>query len=68
MVCGMKISKKTLTKIWLLLSAFGIMFAVLSWAQESNILPTSEVIGGWKGVLAVLTGIPLYHYVAKKMN
>ena len=68
MVCGMKISKKTLTKIWLLLSAFGIMFAVLSRAQESHILPTSEVIGGWKGVLAVLTGIPLYQYVAKKMD
>jgi len=61
-------SKKTLTNIWLLLSAFGIMFAILSWAQESNILPSSEVIGGFKGVLAVLTGMPLYHYVAKKMN
>jgi hypothetical protein len=61
-------NKKTLTNIWLLLSAFGIMFAILSWAQESYLLPSSEVIGGFKGVLAVLTGIPLYNYVAKKMN
>ena len=64
----MKMSKKTLTNIWLLLSAFGIMFAILSWAQESNILPTSDIMGGLKGVLAVLTGMPLYYYVAKKMN
>tara|TARA_Y100000592_G_scaffold43134_1_gene68555 strand:+ start:64 stop:375 length:312 start_codon:yes stop_codon:yes gene_type:complete len=63
-----RMSKKNLTKIWLLLSAFGIMFAVLSWLQESNILPSSEVMGGFKGFLAVLTGIPLYWYVAKNMN
>lgn len=54
--------------MWLLLSAFGIMFAVLSWAQESNLIPSSEIIGGFKGVLAILTGIPLYWYVAKNMD
>ena len=64
----MKMNKNTLTNIWLLLSAFGIMFAILSWAQESNILPMADIMGGLKGVLAVLTGIPLYHYVAKKMD
>tara|TARA_R100001163_G_scaffold55643_1_gene43164 strand:- start:1059 stop:1247 length:189 start_codon:yes stop_codon:yes gene_type:complete len=61
-------NKKILTTIWLLLSAFGIMFAVLSWAQESNLIPSSEIIGGFKGVLAILTGIPLYWYVAKNMD
>jgi len=61
-------SKKTLTMIWLLLSAFGIMFAILSWAQESHILPSSEIMGGFKGTLAILTGIPLYYYIAKKMD
>ena len=64
----MKMNKKILTTMWLLLSAFGIMFAVLSWAQESNLIPSSEIIGGFKGVLAILTGIPLYWYVAKNMD
>ena len=64
----MNMNKKILTTIWLLLSAFGIMFAVLSWVQESNLIPSSEIIGGFKGVLAILTGIPLYWYVAKNMD
>ena len=64
----MNMNKKILTTIWLLLSTFGIMFAVLSWAQESNLIPSSEIIGGFKGVLAILTGIPLYWYVAKNMD
>ena len=64
----MNMNKKILTTMWLLLSAFGIMFAVLSWAQESNLIPSSEIIGGFKGVLAILTGIPLYWYVAKNMD
>ena len=64
----MNMNKKILTTIWLLLSAFGIMFAVLSWAQEINLIPSSEIIGGFKGVLAILTGIPLYWYVAKNMD
>jgi len=61
-------NKKILTTIWLLLSAFGIMFAVLSWAQESCLIPSSDILGGFKGVLAILTGIPLYWYVAKNMD
>ena len=40
--------KKT---IWLLLSSFGIMFAVLSWIQEGGLLP--ENMGWGKGFLAV---------------
>ena len=35
--------------IWLYLSSFGIMFAVLSWMQESGIFSTD--IGALKGQL-----------------
>ena len=41
--------------IWLFLSSFGIMFAVLSWAQESDILDYQ--MGPFKGLLAVLFGV-----------
>ena len=39
--------------IWLTLSSFGIMFAILSWMQESEILPPTDVLGAWKGLFAV---------------
>ena len=50
---------------WLYLSAFGIMFAVLSWSQESGLL--SKDIGSGKGFLALLTGTLLYYFVARKI-
>jgi len=44
--------------IWILLSGFGIMFAILSWGQESGILPKDLT---WqKGALAVALGTMLY--------
>jgi len=46
-------------KAWLLASAFGVMFAALSWMQESGILPPVEDMGAWKGVLSVITGAAL---------
>jgi len=49
-------------ELWLLLSAFGIMFAVLSWMQESTLLPGAETMKYWKGILATITGIPLYFF------
>ena len=49
---------------WLFISAFGIMFAVLSWLQEANILPPADQFGA----LAVLCGIPLYWVVARNMT
>ena len=52
--------------IWLLLSSFGIMFAVLSWIQDSNVILDSILHGYRKGVWAVITGILLYKVVAKK--
>ncbi len=45
-------------EIWLLISGFGIMFAVLSWLQESSLL--SNELGWLKGLYALITGILLY--------
>ena len=53
--------------IWLVASAFGIMFAVLSWLQESGLLPPADELGFWKGLLAVLTGLVLYWIVARNI-
>ena len=47
-------------EIWLLISGFGIMFAVLSWLQESSIL--SKDLGWTKGFYAVVSGFFLYRY------
>ena len=58
--------KKKLTIFWLLLSSFGIMFAVLSWIQESQIISAEFFMGYKKGVWAILTGLILYNFVAKK--
>ena len=55
--------KKT---IWLLLSSFGIMFAVLSWIQEGGLLPVNM---GWgKGFLAVVCGVVLYILLPRKID
>ena len=53
-----------LKEIWLMLSGFGIMFAALSWFQESGIL--SSEIGGYKGWAAVATGLVLYFLVGRR--
>ena len=45
---------------WLFISAFGIMFAVLSWMQESNIIPNVIELGWLKGLFALITGFVLY--------
>jgi hypothetical protein len=50
---------------WLYLSAFGIMFAILSWCQESGFL--SKNIGSLKGFIALLSGTVLYYFVGKRM-
>jgi len=55
--------KKT---IWLLLSSFGIMFAILSWCQESGLIPLN--IGWWKGAGAWISGIILYVLLPSKMG
>ena len=53
-------------ELWLLLSGFAIMFALLSWLQDSGIL-FSE-LGTNKGILALVTGSILYLLIAKKMD
>ena len=44
------------------------MFAVLSWLQEAAIIPGTDTLGVWKGVLAVGTGSVLYWTVARNMT
>ena len=46
--------------IWLFISSFGIMFAVLSWMQESNMLANSDQIGYLKGLYAIISGFVLF--------
>ena len=58
--------KKKIEIFWLMLSSFGIMFAVLSWIQESQIISVKFLMGYKKGVWAVLIGLILYNFVAKK--
>ena len=58
--------RKILKEVWLMLSGFGIMFAVLSWFQESGML--SSEIGGYKGWTAVATGLVLYFLVGRKLG
>ena len=60
--------KNRLTIIWLLLSSFGIMFAILSWLQESNLIDDMFFIGPRKGFAALILGLILYKYIAKKMG
>lgn len=42
------------------------MFAALSWIQESNLINADLTNGPNKGFLAVLTGMALYYFLAKK--
>ena len=60
-------ARERLLGIWLVASAFGIMFAVLSRLQESGLLPPADELGIWKGLLAVLTGLVLYWIVARNI-
>ncbi len=46
--------------IWILLSGFGIMFAILSWCQEMGLFNKKNLT--WeKGALALALGIVLYN-------
>ena len=55
-------------KIWLLLSSFGIMFAVFSWLQEGGLIESAHVLIWKKGVYALLTGFLLYYFLAKNID
>ena len=58
--------QKTYLKIWLVLSSFGIMFAILSWIQEGGLIPNN--MGGLKGFLAIACGAILYLILPKNLN
>ena len=60
-------NRERLLVVWLIASAFGIMFAVLSWMQESRVLPPADELGAGKGLLAVFTGLALYWIVARNI-
>ena len=53
-------------EIWLLISGFGIMFALLSWGQESNIL--SIQLNWYKGLLALVSGFSYIYTLEKVCN
>jgi len=52
--------------IWLLLSSFGIMFAFLSWLQESNLIAND--LGFYKGLFALILGLVLFFAVPNRMG
>lgn len=51
---------------WNLLGAFGVMFALLSWLQESLLLVFP--LPFLKGLIAVVSGIILYFILPNKIN
>lgn len=61
-------NRERLFIIWLVLSSFGIMFAVLSWIQEAELIPSSSEMGSIKGALALISGLALYGLVAHNMT
>lgn len=58
---------ETKKEIWLFISAFGIMFAILSWLQEANIIPDVLTLGALKGFIALLSGLILYLIFKKSL-
>jgi len=52
--------------LWLYISSFGIMFAILSWLQEAGVL--SDLDGWWKGGLAAICGLVLYLILPSKID
>ena len=54
-------------EIWLFISAFGIMFAVFSWLQESNFIPPAEELKYLIGVFSLFTGAILYILFRKSL-
>jgi len=53
--------------IWHYISAFGVMFAILSWFQESLVLEGAQTYRQWKGIMACCTGLILYWVLPHRM-
>ena len=51
-------------RIWMFISAFGIVFAFLSWFHEALLAGDSIL---WKGPLALLLGLVLYWWFVDKV-
>jgi hypothetical protein len=45
---------------WHYWSAFGVIFALLSWSQEAGLVPDASVLGPYKGLLAMAGGAVLF--------
>ena len=52
--------------IWLYISSFGIMFALLSWFQKTGVLSNS--LGWWKGGFATICSLVLYLILPAKID
>ena len=55
-------------KLWLLLSSFGIMFAIFSWMQESNLIAGVDTLKWQKGIYSLLAGFILYYFIANRVD
>ena len=55
-------------KLWLLLSSFGIMFAIFSWMQESNLIAGVDILKWQKGIYSLLAGVILYYFIANRVD
>jgi len=52
---------------WHYISAFGVMYAVLSWLQDATVLRAASELKGFKGVMACGTGVVLYFFLPHRM-
>jgi len=52
---------------WHYFVASSIMFTILSWFQEADILEAVETFQGWKGIMALGSGMVLYWLLAHRM-
>jgi hypothetical protein len=56
--------KEQTRRIWIFISAYGIVFAFLSWFHEA-VLSGNAIL--WKGPLALLLGFILYRIFVDKV-
>ena len=56
--------KETARRIWMFISAFGIVFAFLSWFHEALLAGDSIL---WKGPLALILGLALYWFFVDRV-
>lgn len=52
---------------WHYFLAVGVVFAILTWTQESDLIDTQESLQGWKGFLSLFGGFVLYWLLPHRM-